>query len=405
MTKENIVSPDSVITANEMFSEVESAVQEVVEMVKQITSTVQEQVERGEELQRKVKEAMEQNQKTPLLEGTVGELISLSILNQALSLKSGYELREQYESLLMPTLQEQLLMKQEAITPLQAQELGIQRQLIKVQSEPPITIEQLDLPTIELLYTDFQTMCALELQLERLYPNQCPTIRQQLTVMCEQRVSRLHILQGYEALQKQMIQMYVPYFSCFPYSLNILAMRITAATISALLNKTMTLYALGAQQQQMTACKYMLMPCENRTLQTKVVASGKTLNEAVPSKFSLKATENLDDEEEVPLGTDYTGHPFFWMTLRYAYSMPYYIRRILAIMTGMPENYRYGLYFGIGGLPSRHSTWKQRWLGAPEAKYLHYSVDTDVMNLIHKYQSKRGFFYMRYGQYYKKKRV
>jgi hypothetical protein len=400
---DTLVNPVTLTT--EESTVVAQAIVDTIELIRYDEQLVEITMEVDKAYQQIMGEAAE--------EGRIGTLMELNIRNpnymRTLGLNLGIynydELKRHYDETMQPTLEEQLLERQYTMTPLQRQELEVDRELSRQQFEPEVTVEELDLPDIACRLIDFQAMCTLQAKLSQLYPAQFQQILSQLIKMCEGKLSQLETMTGYEALQKHMMQIYVPYFSCFPYSLNMLAMRVDATTMSKLSGKAITLYEMGAYSLQMISPTNGIVLVENQTLEVKVILSGKPLSEAIPTKKSIYATESIDSEDEVPIAVDNLGHPYFWMMLRYAYSMPYYLRKMMAAMSGMPENYKYALYFGIGGLPSRYSTWKMKWRKTPEAKYLKYSADKNVMDLIKKYQAKKGGFYRRYGVYYNKRRV
>jgi hypothetical protein len=260
-------------------------------------------------------------------------------------------------------------------------------------------------PPIALNLIDHTALCTLDSVLYELYPDQLQLIVQQLVQMCEKKAKFISVMVGYEALQKQLLQLYVPNFMNFPFTLNMLAMRITALSRQALLNKSMTVYIMGASQASMLKTKYTITPADFRRIESKYVSSGKPESDAVPEKFSVGYTERLTEEEKVGLIRNMKGKELPFMALRYAYSMPYWLRRFIAIHMGYPENAKYALYFGIGGLPTRRSTWRYDFLKYSEAKYLNYSADEHVRNLIKKIQTKRGHFLKRYGKYYRKRRI
>jgi hypothetical protein len=403
--EQTLVSPDSVVVAPEMLEEIETVTEEVSLLGMIIDVEVEESVRF--EVERTIKENEESLNRTRLRENEISlrsilDNVNYEAIKVALTVEA---LQENLRRLQAIPQETQELIEQDLLLPEQRISIEVQQEYTRTTFQLDLTIEELDIPEMALRLVDFQVMCELEHKLSDLYPVQFPAIIRQLVELCEARMTKLKPMLGYEALQKHMLQLYVPYFSCFPYSLNILAMRITAATIASLRGKVMTTYALGALTQQTVKCKALAPPIEQRTLETKIVSSGKTSLDAIPAKFSLNATENLDEEDEVPLGKDAQGHPYYWLALRFTYSIPYKIRRLMAIMSGMPENYKYALYFSIGGLPSRYSTWKMKWLSVPEAKYLTYSRDKTVRDMIIKYNVKRGYFYQRYGKYYKKRRV
>jgi hypothetical protein len=278
------------------------------------------------------------------------------------------------------------------------------RDLTRLERYEQETQERL-LPTIALNLIDHTALCILDKELWQTYPTQVQQILQQIKEMCEKKTFHITPLPDYIALQEHLLQTYSTAHATHPFLLNMLAMRLTAMSMQVLKNIPMTIYYVGAVQQQMMQCKYQLTCCENRRLETKYVSSGKPTTEAVPEKYSVGWTPKLTGDEKVGIPKNMKGQELIFMALRYAYSMPYWIRRMIAIHTGMPENSKYALYFGIGGLPTRRSTWRYDFLKYPEAKYLQYSADEHIRKLIQKYSAKRAYFYKRYGRYYRKRRV
>jgi hypothetical protein len=294
-----------------------------------------------------------------------------------------------------PMLEEEIAHTRGRITLRQKQELQ-QERIFRTRLQRRLSeIESLDPPELSLRAIDQTVLCTLDKYLYELYPIQVNQIAQQMVEACEARTNRIKPLVGYEALQKQLLQLYMPSLMTHPFTLNMMALRLSALTVPKLLHKTVTFYYMGAMQAEGLKTKSLIIPCEARRQETKATASGKTSNEAVPEKFSVAVTTNFTGDEKVGIPKDNKEREVTFMMLRYAFSMPYWLRRMVAIHMGMPENSKYALYFGIGGLPTRRTTWRYDFLKYPEVKYLRFSTDKKIQNLIQKYQSKRLSFYTR----------
>jgi hypothetical protein len=268
--------------------------------------------------------------------------------------------------------------------------------------KPP---EDLRIADIALGLIDHQALCKLDAMLYDLDPTGTTEIMRNIVKMCEAKTQRLPIIAGNEAIQKQLLQVYVPYYKTHPFSLNMFSVRVSALSMTSLVGKALTYYIEGAVPAIVMKIEPEAPPCEYRRNETKFTSSGKPLTELIPEKFSLGVTESFTGDEDVGIPRDRNEHSQFFMGIRYAYTMPYWIRRFIAIHMGMPENSKYALYFGIGGLPTRRSTDRWNFSKYPEVKYLKYSRDEKIMKMIMKYQARRGAFYKRYGQYYKRRRV
>jgi hypothetical protein len=313
--------------------------------------------------------------------------------------------RRLLSQMLMPLEEEEELFTKRLITVRQKTEQQLTRRHLTRLEKWLTEIRQRPLSPTAINLIDHTVLCELDKLLWETNPTTVTQITQQLVEMCEKKTSRLQPIQGQEAVQKHLLQLYVPMFMTFPFTLNMMALRLSMLTRQAMLGKSMTLYYMGATQAQAIKQKHQLACCEQRRLETKQVSSGKPSSDAIPEKFSVGYTHALTEEEKVGLIKDIRGSELPFMALRYAYSIPYWLRRFVAIHMGMPENSRYALYFGIGGLPTRRSTWRYDFMKYPEAKYLQYSADQHIMKLIRKIQIRRGHYIKRYGKYYKRRRV
>jgi len=223
--------------------------------------------------------------------------------------------------------------------------------------------------------------------------------------MCRLRQTLLTEKPQQKALQKMLMQIYVPYFHARPYTMNLLAIRVTPLTLQYLRNKPATYYIYGVVQYEMLKQKALTKACEKRRQETKLMASSSGCGSTRPIKFSQGYTDALTGEEKVGVPKDHTGKELLWMALRYAYSMPYWLRRFIAVHTGMPENHKYARYFGIGCIPSRRKTWRKYERHFPEAQYLYYSVDKQVMNAIKRYRKRYRETYPERGKRRYRRRI
>ena len=305
--------------------------------------------------------------------------------------------------------QRQQLIRQALLTPVE-QELWFTKRLITVRQleEEQLTrehltrlerrleeVEELLLYPSSVLFTEHQVLCLMEKYLWTTLQEDVKQILQKIIKMCEAQSWQLEPIIGKEALQKLMLQLYVTAFLEPPYTLNMLGLRLTALTEQFLYETPLAFYITGVAQAEMLKTKALLQTCEKRRLETKKVASGKKRIEYVPTKFTAGVTESYTGTEKIGLFRDLFGKELFWYALRYAYRIPFWLRRWFAIHTGMPENHPLARYFGIGCIPSRRSLrgWKkQRY---PEVRWLYYHRDEYVRNLIRKYQSRYRAGYSR----------
>ena len=208
-----------------------------------------------------------------------------------------------------------------------------------------------------------------------------------------------------KTLQKLIMQLYVPYFHARPYTMNLLSIRTSPVTLKYLKQKSATYYIYGCAEYEMFKQKPLVKACEKRRQETKFMASSSGCGATRPIKFSQGYTDSLTGEEKVGIPKDTTGKELLWLGLRYAYSMPYWIRRMIAMHMGMPENHKYARYFGIGVIPSRRKTWRKYERHFPEAQYLHYSVDKQVMQAIKRYRKRYRETYPERGKRRYRRRI
>jgi len=270
----------------------------------------------------------------------------------------------------------------------------IEREFEVTRLEPPFHV-----------ILDVTELARYEADLYKRYGKTLEELLMDVIEMCSFRQTFLKQKLGLEALQKALLQLYVPYFHARPYTMNLLSIRVTPKTLVYLLNYAVTYYIYGCITYQMLKLKAIVKPCEKRRQETKLMASSSGCGSTRPVKFSQGYTDTFTGNEKVGIPKDTTGKELLWMGLRYAYSMPYWLRRFIAIHMGMPENHKYARYFGIGCIPSRRKTRRKYERHFPEAQYLHYSVDKQIMDAIKRYRKRHRETYPERGKRRYRRRI
>jgi len=252
---------------------------------------------------------------------------------------------------------------------------------------------------------DITELARLELKMLERYGYLLEEAIQDVIQMCSLRQTCLTEKPALKALQKMVMQLYVPYFHAKPYTMNLLGIRLSPLTLLRLKQKPATYYIYGVGEYEMFKQKPLVKACVNRRIETKLMASSSGCGATRPIKFSQGYTEALTGEEKVGFPRDNIGKEILWMGLRYAYSMPYWLRRFIAHHTGMPENHKYARYFGIGCIPSRRKTWRKYERHFPEAQIFYYSVDKQIMDAIKRYRKRYRETYPERGKRRYRRRI
>jgi len=141
----------------------------------------------------------------------------------------------------------------------------------------------------------------------------------------------------------------------FPAQMVLMGLRVTPLTMTVLRHKVGSVYMTMALQEQAVSQKALLTSATKQKLETKMVTSGKGRQEVIPIKQNVSAVTDLTEDTLVSMGRDAMGKEWLFTTLRYAYSIPFFVRRMLVRNMGMPENHKYARYFGIGCIPTRYA--------------------------------------------------
>lgn len=225
-----------------------------------------------------------------------------------------------------------------------------------------------DMPPLErlrpaLVMVEHQALAMLEAYLQRNMPDLYTRALETLIQAAKQHTRFLRRLPGLEWLQKLLAEVYYLPWMPFPYTLNMFAVRVTPKIMELLRGKPAALYVVGALPAEAMKTKPLTVPAQRRRLETKAVVSGKRRREGVPVKHMATATFEVTPEVQVPITRGIDWRELAFMALRYAYSMPYWVRRWIARHLGMPEDHRYAGYFGIAAVPAIRGlwAWMTRW--------------------------------------------
>lgn len=285
------------------------------------------------------------------------------------------ERKQIISKLAVSPLEEEELVRKGLITEKQiTQQKLVRREQTRIEKRLIEVRERLLSPSAMLL-TDHQALCLLEKYLWDNLRTETQQILEQLVKMCEQKAWYIPKIEGLEHLQKLMLETYVTAFMERPYTMNMLALRLTQLTKSALMTKSMSIYIEGAVQAQAMKPKSKICLCEKRKLIQKAVASGKKSSETFPTKTFAEHIWGYDPNLKIGLWKDLFGKDYYFLALRYAYTMPFRLRRAMARQAGMPENHKFAKYFGIGCIPTRHTKFRGKKESYPEFYFTPYSRD------------------------------
>jgi len=281
-----------------------------------------------------------------------------------------------------PILEEERAEKRRWIPKLLQEEVTLQRAERLRPETVRAKVREILLDRTSINLVEQTVFARLEMYLWLNFPLQ---VMQVLGKLLQQSITKqwyIERITGLEPLEKLMLQMYMQAFMEFPLSMNLLSLRVTPLTMSVLRHRTMSLYYTTALQKQELQQKSLLVAVQQRKQETKAVTSGKGRQEVIPVKENIGVTEDVTEDTTVGLGRNLFGRETMFTVLRYAYTIPFWIRRWLARSWGMPENHKYASYFGIAGIPSRRArtSWKTRRYD--DMSGFLYSRDEKVMRYI-----------------------
>ena len=271
------------------------------------------------------------------------------------------EATQHVQPLLLPTLEEQKI-RMRRVTPVRYVEQVEYSRTQRV--EPALTeqeIREYRLYRTSIIMIDQLMLALLETYLFINFREQMLQVLLKILEMVIRKLWYLERIAGLEALQKLMLQFYVYAFMEYPKTLNMLGIRVTPLTISMMEHKPASIYMTASIEKTQVKQKAMSISCERRKPEIRVVYGSRTRAVETSVKREIGVTEDLTKDTIVHVGRDYQGKEMLFTMLRYAYSMPYWLRRWLAREMGMPEDHKYARYFGIGCIPSRRArfTWKK----------------------------------------------
>lgn len=206
-----------------------------------------------------------------------------------------------------------------------------------------------------ILMIEQQNLARFEKWLWMNYPIQTIQVLGKMLEQCIKKLWYMERIEGLEHLQRIMAQEYLYIMMEYPKAYNMIGMKITPLTMSVLKNRSASIYATMASSKQEYVKVLSIMPAYKILELIKFVQSGKKRISKVPQRINVGVTEDLTPETLISTGKDEFDREWFFIALRYAYSIPYWIRRMIARTLGMPEYHKYALYFGIGCIPTRRT--------------------------------------------------
>jgi len=269
-------------------------------------------------------------------------------------------------------------------SPLRVEVAQIERFKRFIETEPERKIAEL-----ERLRIDYPAVLSIEQIVLSLMEKLLWTTRQkdviqvmqELMDMVESKRRYATRILGLEALTKQLLQLYVPYFMQPPLEHNMLGLRLSLLTLSLLKGKTAQIYismaGLGLQLKQ----KAELISCQLRRLETKALALLKPLQKWWNTVHGLTQTDNLQKETEVPMMKDLKGKQTPTYIVLQVLSFKYLISRWFAHHVGEPENKWYYVYPRVEVIITRHGVKLRKYMRNPEWQIITFNRDLYMRNM------------------------
>ena len=292
-------------------------------------------------------------------------------LGQLLPLLTPRQTLRQISVLEAPLLEEREMYARRKMTLRQMQELRESRTRILTPEKQRQRMRELLLSRTAISMIDHQVFALTEKYLWTNLQAQVEQALQKVYHTCVAKQWYCETIVGLEYLLRWLLQLYVYAFMAHPQCAVMLAMRVSPLSMRQLRHKLATVYIVCAVQNQAIKTKGILITAQKRKTQQKRIAVSKGKQEMVNIKQAIGRTTDLDDGTQVGVGRNLMGKEMFFTTLRFAYSMPFWLRRWFARQMGMPENHKYARYFGIGCIPSRYAkrTWKRYAKTEPSITY------------------------------------
>jgi len=251
-------------------------------------------------------------------------------------------------------------------------------------------VRQILLSSVSITLTDQTELARLE---KYLWLNLRTEVEQCLEKIVKMVISKqwyVETIAGLEALLKMLLQLYVYAFMEYPKTTNMIGIRVTPLTLQWVEGKSGQLYMTASVQAQDIKPKALVIPAEYRKPITKTVAGCHFKVDLISQKVDIGHEIVISKDALVGTGHDYRGNDFMFTTLRYAYGMPFWMRRWLARMWGMPENHKYAKYFGIGCIPTR-STYKGKIRRRYKAESWSYFHRDNMIKDFKRYDSRHSY--------------
>jgi len=207
--------------------------------------------------------------------------------------------------------------------------------------------------------------------------------------MCKAKQLYLERIVGKEALEKLLIQLYVPFYMEYPQKLNMIALRLTQATMLYASGISGTLYRAVSSTGQAIKTKMQLVTTQKRRLETKAVASGKKRKEPFQTKGEGGITESLSKKDKIGMGKGLTGKEYAVLSVSLAYGLPYYIKRMFARSIGLPENSKLYRRPYISFIPVRRTLRRSSFGKRRHTDITTFSRDEYIKNM-RKWRSRNG---------------
>lgn len=252
---------------------------------------------------------------------------------------------------------EEEALRKKLLTLRQIEEPRLERMELLRPEESRLELLERPLHPTAINLIDQEAFCLVEKYLQLNYEPEFTQALRRLIQMCKQREWFVPVMLGHEALQKMVLEQYCTAMAKPPKAVNMMAYRMSEKTYGLTEHEEVVLYnVLSMQAAGLKTCA-LLTTAMKRKLITKQIASQKTKKKMVPTKGIAGTTTDLSKDDKVGFWQNLFGSDLFFTTLRYAYGMPYMLRRFFARQAGMPENYKYARYFGIGAIPTRRGVW------------------------------------------------
>jgi len=239
---------------------------------------------------------------------------------------------------MLPTFEEELIFRKHLL-PLRIleSERVLRRERLRTE-ETRETTRTLKLHQQAITVPEQRPLADLEVYLYTFQLEWYEKILLKIIDMCKAKQLYLERIVGKEALQKLMLQMYVPFYMEMPMRMNAIAIRLTQATMLYMSGIAGTIYSAIASVGQAIKTKWQLITAQKRRVESKALASGKKRKEPFQTKTTSDYEEHIYGTTKMKVGKDLTGKEIAVISVAMSYGMPYMIKRAIVRQMGLPEN-------------------------------------------------------------------